>query len=284
MNRWISIGNISEDLLSSDQGCFSNGNYAYVAGGYYQNYTAHNQVWRVDALASLSTKSLKYEVVAPLHQGRGDVAYAFDDKYAYVVGGFTNTNNFCSPLGDTERYTFATNTWEWLSPLNNPRSDLLVVQVNKTLFALGGERQLPNICNLTGTPPAPGQRTLAVAAVEMYDEAKQQWNVIASLPEHRFRFAGAVHNNNIFTFGGQSAFNASCNCFRTTNEVVQYIDVTTAVTNVSTPVVSTSGASASAGSTSGAASATASTSSLVYACVILSTVISVSTTMISSLI
>lgn len=236
------MGDLPDDLLASDQGSFSYGKYAFVAGGYAQNYTAYNTVFRVDTVQSIATNSLKIDIMASLHQGRGDVAYTYDDTYAYVVGGFTNTNNFCTPLGDTERYSFAYNNWTWLAALNEPRSDLVVAEVNSSIFALGGERQLPNICNLTGTPPAPGQRTLAVDAVEYYNEAQNQWAVIADLPEHRFRFAAVVYNNTIYTFGGQSAFNASCNCYRTSSEVVAYLDVTGAAAAATT--TTTTGTSA----------------------------------------
>ena len=53
---------------------------------------------------------------------------------------------------------------------------------------------------------------------------KNKWNVVASIPNFRFRFSAASHpaSGKIYTFGGQDAFDSDCNCFPTSDTVVAY--------------------------------------------------------------
>lgn len=90
-------------------------------------------------------------------------------------------------------------------------------------FALGGERQIEDICERlsAGNEPRPGEETIPISDVEAYSATLQRWIVLAKLPDHRFRFAAVGYDDarEIYMFGGQEAYEASCNCFRTTGEI-----------------------------------------------------------------
>ena len=55
------------------------------------------------------------------------------DQFIYVVGGYDSINQ----LRTVERYDVETNQWEYISPMNSPRSALSVAVVNSKIFALG---------------------------------------------------------------------------------------------------------------------------------------------------
>ena len=55
------------------------------------------------------------------------------DHYVYAVGGYDGRNQ----LSSVERYDTETNTWEFVPPMNVPRSALSVAVINGKLYALG---------------------------------------------------------------------------------------------------------------------------------------------------
>lgn len=152
---------------------------------------------------------------------RGDIKAVSDGVVAYVSGGFTDTNGYCPSLDTVEKYTFATDTWEALPPLQTGRGDKALVLLNGHLFAMGGENQVQGSCNITNAQP--GEQTIVVDDVELFDNGA--WKVLTSLRDRRFRFDAVADqdHNSIFTFGGQLALNSSCQCFRTSDEIHLYI-------------------------------------------------------------
>jgi Kelch motif len=175
-----------------------------------------------------------------------------------VTGGFTHANSFCAPLTSSEQYNFDKQKWSVLDDLSIGRGDKVLVRVNddtttasdtqdddkhstqQRIYAIGGERQIENICNVTtDDTPEPGEETVPIDDVEYYNISTNQWTVIEKyLPKFRLRFAAVGYNNTIYTFGGQYAFNKTCQCFPTSNDVILYTELfaTSPATNVSVPI------------------------------------------------
>jgi hypothetical protein len=230
---------LPQKYASSDLAGFAHGNFAFFVGGYNTTYGFRGTVYAIDVVASLqpgnnNNKTLVIVDKAPLRVARGDLsATVNDDKtYAIVTGGFGTTHQFCAPLTDVERYHFETDSWELIAPLNRGRSDAALVELNGNILTMGGERQLPNICVID--TPAPGEATLAIDDVEYLDVGNSSsaanttsnttWVRLQDLPKSRFRFAAVAldSHNAVYTFGGQVDYNSSCQCYRTTNQVIIY--------------------------------------------------------------
>jgi len=233
LNEWKTYDDLAEKYHVSDHTGFGNDKYAYFVGGYNETYIAMSNVFRIDTENTVSSNSLVVEDRTSLKFARGDVSGTTDDAgtYAIVSGGFSHENDFCDPLDSVERYDFATNAWTDLPPLGSARSDKVLVELNKTIFAIGGERQIENVCSLSNdTTPEPGELTVAVDDVERLDFGASEWITIADLPFHRFRFpaVGFDDDEEIYTFGGQKAYDKKCQCFRTSNEIIIYKEVSSA--------------------------------------------------------
>lgn len=207
----------------SDHASFAqNPSYLFVAGGYDQNYTALDTLTRIDA-STVNDDTLSIQVMAPLITPRGDISgvAATDGESAFISGGFTHANGFCAPLGSNEEYIFASDQWRALPELVNERGEVVLVEVSDHLYALGGERQLEGLCDSPGDDIDPGEKTVATDEVEVYENG--EWKVISDFPNHKFRFAAAADSNGlIYAFGGQTAFDNDCQCFRTVNDVAVF--------------------------------------------------------------
>lgn len=221
------MDDLPEQYQVSDHTGFGDGAFAYSVGGYKLNYTAQTQVFRINVAESLIQTALIWEDRAPMQNARADTASVVNNvqQFAIVAGGFSHENNFCSPLGSTERYNLATDTWTSLDDMREPRSDKVLVELdNDHVYAIGGERQIDNFCSLTADTPVPGELTVAVDDVEVLHLDKGDWQSLSDLEFYRFRFAAASfkENGTFYTFGGQVAYNETCKCFDTTDEVVAY--------------------------------------------------------------
>ena len=201
---------------------------AYFVGGYDATYGFLGSVLAVDAAATLSSGGSVVTVSkSPLLFPRGDLTAvaSSDNSYAVVTGGFGEEEGFCAPLTDVERYDFASDQWTEIAPLNHGRGDKALVAFKNHIFAMGGERQIINICELSDEP-AVGEKTIPVDDIEVYHEENNSWETLLDLPNHRFRFAAVGFDdlNSIFLFGGQKSFDKSCECFRATDEVFAFAE------------------------------------------------------------
>lgn len=215
----------AEYQVSDHAGFALEPSYIYIAGGYDQNYTALDFLTRIDA-SSLGSETLSVEPMAPLRVARGDIIGTADADglSAYVAGGFTHANGFCAPLGSTEQYVFADDKWNNLPPLVRARGEVVLLEHDNHLYALGGERQIEGFCEGAGDGLDPGELTVGTDEVEFYDEGNNAWNIIAGFPNQKFRFAAAVGSDGLFyAFGGQTAHDPSCQCFKTTDGVSVFV-------------------------------------------------------------
>jgi hypothetical protein len=234
---------LSEEYQTSDHACFTDGSTSlYAVGGYDATYTTKATNIRINT--SDAASPLVVEEMAPLIEARGDIFAAFDASFAYLGGGFTDANEFCAPLATAEKYEFSTNTWTNLPPLPNERGEIVMVASGGHIYAMGGERQIDGICDLTGTTD-PGELTVGSELVESLEG--DQWNLIESFDDHKFRFAAVDVDGIIYAFGGQDAWDDDCECFKTTSEIQILGDgVTSAPTMASGHVVSSFATLASA--------------------------------------
>jgi hypothetical protein len=231
-DTWSTFSDLPEAYWSSDLTGFGDKSdtHAYFVGGYTSIYIAKSSLFRIDVAESVLQNALVIEDRQPMQFARGDVASVFNDanNFAIVAGGFSDVNNFCEPLGSVEKYDVDTDAWTSLDDLLKPRSDKVLVELDEEhVFAIGGERQIANICNMTeGDTPEPGEKTIAVDDVEILHLDLGDWESLGDLEFNRFRFAAASYkeDNKFYTFGGQSAYNETCQCFDTTDEVVKYTE------------------------------------------------------------
>ncbi|CAB9529293.1 leucine Rich Repeat [Seminavis robusta] len=216
---WFSFALSSDVVAASDLAFWDNGTHAFFAGGYDVTYTALKQVF---SLHNLHIGAFTVTRLADLVEARGDAAGTIihSSGYAYVGGGFTHEDNFCAPLASVERYSLGDNSWMGVADLPDARADMVLVSLQDTVVAMGGERQVEDICDLV--EPEPSDLVVAVDDVSVLEEMDTMWRSIDSLAVHRFRFAAAVHNDMIYSFGGQMAYDEECECLATTDEVIAY--------------------------------------------------------------
>jgi hypothetical protein len=234
-DTWTTFTDLPKTYWTSDHTGFGDVNdqssdaaYGYFAGGFSSDYNAKSTFFRINVAETFTQNALAIEDLQEMTFARGDVASIFNDagKFAIVAGGFSHENNFCEPLASVEKYDIKTDQWKLLDDLIKPRSDKVLVELDEDhVFAIGGERQIVNICNLTeGDTPEPGEATIPVDDVEILHLDLGDWEQLADLEFNRFRFAAASYpeNNKFYTFGGQLSYNDTCKCFDTTDEIVVY--------------------------------------------------------------
>ena len=229
---------LDEAYVVSDLTGFAFQDRAYFCGGYNETYFAVDTCFSMQVVAGNTTdvRTLNVTELPPMPTPRGDLSSITYGNYALVTGGFSHENNFCAPLTTTERLYIPTLTWteEPLDDLTVGRGDKVLVRLDGDdvetaphIYALGGERQLDNICEIRGSdnPPAPGEETILLDDVERYNVTTDMWQVLPDLPAFRFRFAAVGVGNIIYTFGGQYSFNETCQCFPTSNEVTLFTEI-----------------------------------------------------------
>jgi Kelch motif len=228
-DTWTAYDDLDIKYHVSDLAGFVGPNgLAYFVGGYNLTYAAQSTVFTINPVKSTETGVLEVAERASLPTARGDLSavVAVDQSgndYALATGGFTNENNFCEPLAVAERYNFTSDTWSEAAELKTAVGDQALVVLNNRIFALAGERQIANICLVSpDDPPDPGEETVPIDDVEWYDAASSTWTLIEDLPHHRFRFAAIGYHDKIYSFGGQLAYANSCQCFKTSDEVIVY--------------------------------------------------------------
>jgi hypothetical protein len=191
---------------------------------------------------------------APLGFGRGDISAATDGNFAYVSGGWTDDDIFCAPLGSLERYHIVSDRWETLpAVLNVPCAEKGLVFLKGRLLALGGEKSFDTKCIVNQTEyPSIWEQTVAVDEIEVL--TGDTWSLLSDMADFRFRFAAVSLDieNKVFTFGGQVEYNASCDCFRTSDVIVVYTEANYTATAEPTATPSGAPTGAIATGTSGA--------------------------------
>lgn len=221
--RWRRFRDLHENYWLSDLGGFSANGRAYFVGGFTEEYRAVRKVWSIDPESSWEMGTLDIVRHANLAYRRGDVGVTVDqeERFAYVSGGSSHENNFCGPLDSVEIYDLYDNYWEEVAPLQQGRTGKTVIEINNQVVALGGAQQISKVCNKTTGDPSDIQAP--VYEVEVFDD--QEWVVVDSLADYRFRSTTVAYNNTVYSFGGQSVYFSMCMCHPTVDSVVTYNQV-----------------------------------------------------------
>jgi hypothetical protein len=225
-NRWRTDLTFALDptiMARSDHAAFVIDDTIYLAGGYLLGYNATATTIAIDIPLSLkSGKILSWNQRADMNQERGDCHAAVVNGVAYVIGGFTHTDNWCAARNDVETYRPNDDAWSRLSAaqsLTYGRGDKAVVTVGTRLYVIGGESK-------TDCEGDPGQRTSPTTEVEVFETADgdaASWTEeIADIPNDHFRFPAVSYNGVIYAFGGQNYYNADCDCFPTSNVILTF--------------------------------------------------------------
>lgn len=214
-NSWSSP--VQWPAATSDLGAFTDGTSLFVAGGYDTSYTnAHTNLWKFDPTA-LAQGQLTVESMAAMGQGRGDLSAVTLDGFAYVTGGWHH-GDWCDPLESVERYDIAQDKWTTIASLGVGRADKAVVVLRGNVFAIGGEHN-DNCAGVSGG-------SVPVDDVEVLDVESGVWTVETNIPDNRFRFVAAADEDldSIYLFGGQRHYNATCDCFGISDDVMRFSD------------------------------------------------------------
>lgn len=249
-DTWTSHNITDPKYLLSDNTGLEYMNRIYIFGGWNGSYTAQSTSFYVTI--SNDDSSLNFTDIAELPTPRGDISSVLytspsqTETYALVTGGFTH-ESFCYALDTVEQYSFDTNEWisESFDTLNIARGDKVLVRTSYTsemddddddtqhfIYALGGERPIENFCDTFGeinTTLEAGSETVPIDDIEYYNVMDNSWTTFPNndIDVFRFRFSAAVdtQTNVIYTLGGQLAFNKSCICFPTSNEIYMYTEI-----------------------------------------------------------
>ena len=229
IDYWTTIGKLPEEYLTSDCAAFSMGNSVYLIGGYGTSYEAKDQVIVMDVS---NLNDVKFLQGPSLGTKRGDIDVAvLDNEYIYVSGGFTHKDD-SKPLNTVEQLTIGTKTWTPVNALNEERGGKQLVTLNGKIYALGGEQRVDangitkeEVLDLV-------QRVDILDTVEVLDPrkdvhgGKSEWSVSGVMPSSLVRFGASEwtwgSEGVIFVFGGQSSFDADCECFRGTDKVMVF--------------------------------------------------------------
>ena len=141
-------------------------------------------------------------------------------KFAIVAGGW-GTLGFCQPLDSTEKYSIEEDVWSELPPLQQGTADKTIINFLHFVVAFGGEQH-----DSENVDCIPGGKTLVSTDLEIFRQDISEWIKQLELPQPRFRFASVPFDdkNQVLTFGGQLAYDETCDCYPTTDTIVVHYD------------------------------------------------------------
>jgi hypothetical protein len=237
-NQWTTPFTIPDAYLTSDNIAEAYKDVIYMAGGYSAvNYVALNRLvaWNVTSNTFSNKTSMSH--------ARGDLGGAMvttksNKTMMYTLGGFTDLNEYCSPLATVERYDIAANVWYSVADMLKSRGDLGAALLNQRIYTVGGETKTPTYCTNNVREDA-SSASLTVNDVESYDPNNNYfisnpfsssdstpWIDENDLFQSLFRSWAAAWpgTNTLYVFGGQQAYNQTCDCYLSSNNVYGFVD------------------------------------------------------------
>jgi N-acetylneuraminic acid mutarotase len=224
-DTWVTLQTVFEQA-TSDNAAFAYNNQIFTCGGYTQTYDmASDTCFTMDTSAANPSFSA---LQGRLNVGRGDFSIVVLGGAAYAYGGFDSA---FAALSSMEKLDLAApdSDSSWVTALGtmvHSRGDFAAAAFNGRLLAIGGE---------DGTNSLSAGESLR--HVEVYSPDLDAWlssNQNVPIPHATFRFCGAVAGNSLYIFGGQRAFNTTCNCYPTTSDVFSYEETIVPLTDKST--------------------------------------------------
>jgi N-acetylneuraminic acid mutarotase len=130
-----------------------------------------------------------WSTVAPLLNGRSDLAAVAHGGKIFVFGGCTGAVSAPSFSGEVDMYDPQTNTWTTLQSMTTPRASLVAGHSGDQVFAIGGTN---------------GSSTLNVN--EVYDIPTNTWSTnTATMTTARQEAGVNSHGGRIYVVGGSTA-------------------------------------------------------------------------------
>jgi hypothetical protein len=135
----------SVNLLNREQSCHQVPNYQFVSGSRWSElpggslvitgggYPAVREAVKIDTLRECAVSCLP-----PMHTARIHHAAVYHSQYLYVLGGYNNRY-----LSECERYSCAESQWQVLPALPVAVGCMSAVEVENSLYALGGRDGRP---------------------------------------------------------------------------------------------------------------------------------------------
>ena len=174
---WTTVSTIWSNP-TSDGGAFTYNSLVYLIGGYDGIYDLESSLTAFDP--STSTFTTKDSMTHP----RGDIAVTVNNNFAYVLGGWNASDNFCTAINYAERYDMVNDQWKSIENMLYKRGDLVTGVIDNHVFAVAGETK-DSDCNIS----------IPVNTVGRYDIDKDKWFVEEELSLHLFRFVGVSFNS-----------------------------------------------------------------------------------------
>ena len=139
---------------------------------------------------------------APDGSGIADHAVVALGGFIYAVGGTNGTTS----LSSAWRYDPKTDTWKEVASMHVPRCYVAAAVMDGKIYAVGGS-------TTPAGPPGPGDPgPMAVASVEVYDPAKDQWSLLkAETNIARSSHAVAEANGVLYAIGGENGGSPAVN-------------------------------------------------------------------------
>ena len=136
---------------------------------------------------------------APMPTARYKFGIAVYNNKIYCIGGQSSNRSINArpeQTGAIEVYDPATNTWETMVPMPNPRSQFQASVVDGKIYLMGGRT---------------GGQYSTVSLNEVYDPNTGSWTTKTPMIYPVVSYSSAVVGKRIYVFGGQDEFNETMN-------------------------------------------------------------------------
>ncbi|XP_055348232.1 kelch-like protein diablo [Paramacrobiotus metropolitanus] len=150
-----------------------------------------------------SSSLARWDDVAPMNTGRGDLGIAAIDGYIYAVGGHDSEKQV---LASVERYDGAADQWAYKASLPTPLEKLAIVGFEGKVFVFGGCTSNRHTIGNTGFC-----NYVATDSAFCYDPKSNLWSELPRMPTARYRASACAGSDGlIYVIGGVRKSYLSC--------------------------------------------------------------------------
>jgi len=211
-DRWDAV--IEYPEATSDNAAFAHGSKVIDCGGYNIDYSKTSALCHVMDTAAATPTFTAWST--PLKAARGDFSIVTLGGVAYAVGGFGES---FAPLASIEKMdpAAASGYSTWISTseaMIHGRADFAAAAVHGRVLVIGGENGTNSI-----------DAGASLRHVEAFTPATGKWlnsSKLVAIPHATFRFCGAAVGEAVYIFGGQGAYDKTCDCYPTKKGVFVY--------------------------------------------------------------
>jgi hypothetical protein len=195
---------------SSNCGCFTLNNTAYVVGGWTQNYSVTPLMFYLNGTQFVQDPR-------SLNVARGDLAVHVDGANAYVLGGFIWVGGeSCCPIALNSVEMLSTTGWTLIDEtMPIAAGDPAFGVLDRNVYVFAGE-----------TAPFNSSESVPIKTIQYMDVVDDSWSNVGVISSERFRLSAAGYGNSIYLFGGQKYLTGSYeqdgSIYSTTSEVEEF--------------------------------------------------------------